>query len=142
MRIGTAMFAAAGALALFASGCGGKESCPSESPKVNALASNCEAVAGQTVSYPLQLCPTCNQTISGCDVQMSGTDIFLNPTAEACSSASSCPPSCSAMPNTCSFKAPSAAPGSTFTVSVFDPGTGGTKAGTLTIVASSPSCSL
>jgi hypothetical protein len=142
---GQVILAAAVVLALFAGGCG-DEKCASESPQVDAVG-NCSAVANTAVSFPIRLCPTCNQTLSDCTVDLSdatsaGGTIFLNPTVEACDSASSCGPGCNLNPSTCSFTAPNAAATTTYTVLVFDPGSNGTKSGTLTIVPGSPSCQL
>jgi hypothetical protein len=139
--IGKAILAAAVVLAVFAGGCGSEDSCPSESPQVTDMPAACTATPGQTVSYPLQLCPTCNQTFTSCDVQMSGTDIFLNPLVEACESASSCAPGCNTRSNTCTIRLPVAAVDTVFTVSVFDPASG-TMSAPLTIVAASPVCAI
>jgi hypothetical protein len=145
--IGKAILAAAVVLAVFAGGCGSEDSCPSESPQVDAVAS-CSAGAGAVVNYAIRLCPTCNQTLAGCTVDMqdagsNGGTIFLNPTVEACGSASSCGPGCNLNPTTCAFTVPAIAQnGWTFSVQVFDPGSGGTKSGTLTVVDQAPSCEL
>ncbi len=135
--------ALAAALGLAAAGCG-KESCPTESPQVTTVG-NCSATSGQSVSFPVRLCPTCNQTLTSCDADLSAVGsgtIFLNPVVEACSNANSCPPSCAPNPATCTFTAPTTTPGTIYTVLVFDPATSMTRNGTLTIVSSGPSCSL
>jgi hypothetical protein len=135
MRIRTATLAAA--LAVLAAGCG-NDKCPTESPEVTKLG-NCTALAGDTVSYPIQLCPTCNQTLSSCEADLSdvgagsGT-IFLNPTVEACTSSSSCGTGCNLNPTTCTFRAPSAA--GTYTVLAHDAAhPDAPKTGTLTVTA-------
>lgn len=143
--IGQVVLAAVVLFAVFAGGCG-DESCASESPQVEAVG-DCSAVASTSVTFPLRLCPTCNQTLSGCTVDMSdvtatGGTIFLNPTVEACESAASCGPGCNLNPANCSFTAPNAAPNTVYDVLVFDPGTNMTKSGTLTIVPGGPSCLL
>ncbi len=134
--------AAAAALAI--AGCG-SDKCPTESPGVNSVGS-CQALAGATVNFPIRLCPTCNQTLSSCDTDLSAVgsgQIFLNPVVEACTSSSSCAGAgCSPNPATCTFTAPAAAPATTYTVLVFDPQIQTTRSGSLTIVASSPSCAL
>jgi len=134
----------AAAVALFAAGCG--ESCPTESPQVSALAQpGCTEVAGQPVSYPVRLCPTCNQTGATCDVDLSqvgsaGT-IFLDPKVEACTGTGGCGPSCALNTLTCTFTAP-ATPG-TYTVVAYDPGTNTTRESTMLVIASGPeSCPL
>jgi len=123
--------AAVAALALAAAACN-DNTCPTESPQVSALA-DCTEIAGQLVSYPVRLCPTCNQTISSCDVQISGSTIFLDPKVETCTSSNSCPPACQSSPSTCNFTAPTT-PGP-YTVSVYDPATNATLDGVLTVVA-------
>jgi hypothetical protein len=75
------------------------------------------------------------------DVTATGGTIFLDPIVEACSASSSCATSCSVTPTTCSFTVPaSAAPNTTYQVSVYDTASNSTKTGTLTVVAGSPSC--
>ncbi len=133
----TAAIAAAAAVALLAA-CG-KDKCPTESPAVTKVP-DCTAAAGQAISYPVQLCPTCNQTFSSCDVQIAGSDIFLNPVVEACSGSSSCPAGCDAQPSGCSFTVPTSG-GPTFTVSAYDAAHPNTpQVGTLTL-GGSFSCS-
>ena len=125
--------AAVAALALAAAACN-DNTCPTESPQVSALA-DCTAGAGQLVSYEVRLCPTCNQTVSSCDVDMSDIgagNIFLDPKVETCTSSNSCPPACQANASTCNFTAP-ATPG-TYVVSAYDPATNTTQTGTLTVV--------
>jgi hypothetical protein len=134
--VGQGILAFAVVLAVFAGGCG-SDSCPSESPKVEAVA-NCSAPAGAQVSYQLRLCPTCNQNLTGCTVDMSaattaGGTIFLNPVVEACESASSCPPATCFVNPTCAVTVPAgAASSASWTVEVFD-GVSSTKTGTLTV---------
>jgi hypothetical protein len=147
MRIRSPLLAVALAGLAVAAGCGdsGKK-CPTESPQVNDLA-NCSAVANTSVTYHLRLCPTCNQTLSGCDVDLSqvGTtgQIFLNPLVEVCESASTCGGAGCATPSAsgCTFTAPNAAPNTTYQVIAYDPLTNTQRSGTLTIVAGAPSCS-
>jgi hypothetical protein len=142
--IGKAILAAVVVLAVSLGGCG-SDSCPSESPRVDAVA-NCSAAANSTVSYPLQLCPTCNQSLTGCTVDMSGADtsggtIFLNPVVEACDSSAACgAPSCLSNP-TCTVKVPNALDGTTYTVEVHDPASG-PRTGTLTVATGAPSCAI
>jgi len=138
MRIRTATFAAA--LAFVAAGCG-NDKCPTESPQVNALG-ECTELANTTVSFPIRLCPTCNQTLSSCDADMSGVGagsgtIFLNPVVEACTSSSSCGAGCNLSTNTCTFKTP-ATPGD-YVVSAYDPAHPDTpRIGALHVVSSPP----
>jgi hypothetical protein len=137
--------AVAAALVLAAAGCG-EDSCPTETPQVSALAGSCVQVANQPVSYPVRLCPTCNQTGVTCDVDMSAVgpgsgDIFLDPKVEACTSANTCPPTCDLNSITCAFTAP-ATPG-TYTVIAYDPATDTTRESTLVVIDSgAESCSL
>jgi len=144
MRIRTATFAAA--LAFVAAGCG-SDKCPTESPAVSVVPTDCQVPAGQAVTYPLRLCPTCNQTLAGCTADMSGANatggiIFLNPTVEACTNANSCPAACSASAATCTFTPPSTAAGVSYDVQVYDPASAQTKHGTLTFVSGSVSCAI
>jgi hypothetical protein len=144
--IGKAILAAAVVLAVLAGGCG-DEKCASESPQVQTLSADCEALPGQRVEFPLQLCPTCNQNLTGCTADMHGADatggtIFLNPVVEACGTSSSCGPSCATSPSACGFTPPGSAVGTFWTVTVYDPGSGKTKDGKLTIVSSGASCAL
>jgi hypothetical protein len=156
MKIRNATFAtlaaalgAAIAVSVSVSGCGDDNTCPAESPQVSALSTNCSAVANTTVSFPVRLCPSCNQTLAGCDVDMSGATatgglIFLNPTVEACEPPSSCSggPTCLANPTACTFTAPNAPVGTEYFVDVYDPAIHDTRRGSLTIVANAPSCAL
>lgn len=142
MRICTATLAAA--VAVLAAGCG-NDKCPTESPEVTKLGS-CTALTNENVSFPIQLCPTCNQTLSSCEADLSGVGggsgtIFLNPTVEACTSSSSCGAGCNLNPTTCTFRAP--APGN-YVVSAYDAAHPSTpRTGMLTVSASgSTSCSL
>jgi hypothetical protein len=138
--------AIAAALMLAVAGCGDDTSCPTETPQVSALAGSCVQVAGQPVSYPVRLCPTCNQTGATCDVDLSAVgagsgDIFLDPKVEACMSSASCPPACEVNAITCTFTAPST-PGF-YTVIAFDPVSGTTRESDLEVIASGPeSCAL
>ncbi len=145
MRIRTATFAAAAALGFLAAGCGDNK-CPTESPEVRALG-GCTALASQTVSFPISLCPTCNQTLSSCDADMSGVGagsgtIFLNPVVEACTSSSSCGAGCNVNPSTCTFRAPSAT--GTYVVSAYDAAHPDTpRIGSLEVISNgATSCSL
>lgn len=138
----TRIAVAAVAVALFVAGCG--ETCPTEPPQVNALASSCTQIAGEPVSYPVRLCPTCNQTGATCDVDLSRVnttgEIFLDPKVEACTGSTSCG-ACAVSPLICSFIAP-AAPGP-YTVIAFDPTTNGTRQATLVVISSgAESCTL
>jgi hypothetical protein len=150
-NVSIAVLAAAlgASIAVSLSGCGDANSCAAESPQVSALSTNCSAVANTTVSFPIRLCPSCNQTLAGCDVDMSnatatGGVIFLNPTVEACEPPSSCSggPTCLANPTTCTFTAPNAPVGTDYFVDVYDPSINDTRRGSLTIAAGSPSCAL
>ena len=125
------------ALAAALAACGSNDKCPTQSPQVSGISPNCTELAGQPVSYPLRLCPTCNQSGATCIVDLSAVSagqIFLDPTVETCSSSNSCPPSCDPNPLLCHFTAPTA-PGD-YTVSVFDPAANTTRVGTLTVIAS------
>jgi len=132
-RIATAAAAAALVVA-----CGETDKCPTETPQVSGISSSCIEVAGQPVSYPLRLCPTCNQIGAVCDVDLSAAstsrEIFLDPKVESCSASNSCPPACDPNPLLCTFTAPSA-PGD-YTVSVYDPAQNTTLVGTLTVIPS------
>jgi hypothetical protein len=131
--------AAVAALALAAAACN-DNTCPTESPQVSALPPDCTERANELVSYPIRLCPTCNQTVSSCDVQISGSTIFLDPKVETCSSSNSCPPSCQANASTCNFTAP--APGQ-YTIEVYDPATNKTLIANLNVIPSgNESCGL
>lgn len=128
---------AAVAVGLVATGCN-EDKCPTESPQVSALAQSCTQRAGEPVTYPVRLCPTCNQTGATCDVDMSAVGngsgaIFLDPKVEACDVANSCPPACELNAINCTFTAP--APGE-YTILAFDPTTNATKESTLVVVAS------
>jgi hypothetical protein len=145
--IGQVLVAGAVLLAVFAGGCGDSDSCAAESPVVQDIA-DCTARAGAVVPYQVQLCPTCNQNLTGCTVDMSaappaGGTIFLNPVVEACqtSAEAGCgAATCLANP-TCSVTVPATSPnGAVFTVEVFDPGTNATRTGTLTVADQAPSC--
>jgi hypothetical protein len=143
MRLHSSLLALAAA-ALAVSGCG--ESCPTETPaKVEALGS-CTAAPGGTVTVPVRLCPTCNQTGAECQVDTSQATsgfIQLDPTVEACETASSCgapTPTCQANPLTCTFTAPAVE--DTYTLIVFDQSTQNTIEGTLTVSSNvTPGCS-
>jgi hypothetical protein len=140
----TKRFAVVVAAGLAAAGCN-SDKCPTETPQVSGISPSCTEVAGQPVSYPLRLCPTCNQAGATCDVDLSAVnttqDIFLDPKVETCSSSNSCPPACDPNPLLCNFTAPTT-PGD-YTVTVFDPATNGTRVGRLTVIASGPeSCAV
>ncbi len=142
MKISHAILAAAAAIA--AAGCG-SEKCPTENPEVSAMPASCAASPGATVGYPLKLCPTCNQTGITCDVDTSGVGvgsgtIFLDPKAEVCESSSSCPPSCSTQDTVCTFTAPSAQ--GSYTVSVYNPGSGQTETAPLQVTPGGGSCAI
>jgi hypothetical protein len=126
------------------SGCP-NDSCSLESPKVQALPAACIELAGQPVSYPVQLCPTCNQTGVSCVPDLSAVntsqDIYLDLKAQACSSAESCGggATCQLNATTCDFTAP-ATPG-TYHVIVYDGASGTTITHDLNVVATgSESC--
>ncbi len=126
--------------AVVVGGAGCPSSCPLESPQVDpsALPASCTAAAGQPVTYPVRLCPTCNQTSASCDVNLSGVGagsgpIYLDTKVEACSGSASCPASCQTNPIGCTFNAP-AMPG-TYTVIVYDGTSGNTQQSQLTVTA-------
>lgn len=139
---------AAGALllagALVASGCGTK--CPTESPAQVSAIGSCTAKPGDTVSVPVRLCPTCNQSGATCDVDTSASSsgiIQLDPTVEACQNVTSCgapTATCETNPLTCTFTVPSNASGR-ITLLVID-GAGTQLTGTLDVASNvTPSCS-
>ncbi len=134
-----ARLAVLSALAASTAGCPSSNSCPLETPQVNALPT-CTEPPSTAISYPVRLCPTCNQTGASCAVQIAGNDIFLDLKVEACSDPNSCGgAACALGPTTCSFTTP-ASPG-TYNVTATDPG--GTVNGTLVVSASTPaSCAL
>ena len=70
------------------------DECALESPQVSATPGTCTEVASQPVSYPVRLCPTCNQTGATCvpDLSAAGTtgDIYLDIKVEACTDPNSC----------------------------------------------------
>lgn len=128
------LIAAAAALA----GCPSSEPCPLESPQVSAIPGACTEVAGQPVTYPVRLCPTCNQTGASCVVDLSAVgagsgDIFLDTKVEACTGSGSCPPSCAVNAISCTFNAP-ATPG-TYNVIALDGATGQPVESVLFVVA-------
>jgi hypothetical protein len=138
----TAVALAAGAVGL--TGCPA-DSCPLEAPQVSAVPTSCTEVAGQPVSFPVRLCPTCNQSGATCVADMSavGTsgDIFLDIKVEACTGSSSCPPACQLNAITCTFNAP-ASPGP-YKVLTFDGATGNTNTSQLVVIAQgAESCAL
>ncbi|HEX9052983.1 MAG TPA: hypothetical protein VF841_20810 [Anaeromyxobacter sp.] len=126
------------AVAAGVAGCPSSTSCPLETPQVTALPT-CTEPPNYALSYPVRLCPTCNQTAATCSVQMSGTDIFLDLKVEACGDSTSCGGAgCSPGPTVCSFTTPAEG---TYRVSATD--AGGTVSGTLVVSASAPaSCAL
>jgi hypothetical protein len=145
MSIRSALVASLAASALLASGCG--DTCPTETPaRVEAIGS-CTAAPGGTVSVPVRLCPTCNQTGATCEVDTSQAStgfIQLDPIVEACEAVTSCAaptPTCQANPLTCTLRAPAAE--GDYTLLVFDQSRNRSIQGTLTVSStSSASCSL
>ena len=144
----------AGALAiagavLLASGCGGT-SCPTETPAQIQKVGQCQATLGATVSVPVQLCPTCNQTGARCQVDASSVAssgiIQLDPTVEACDNVSTCSspaPSCQVGPLMCAVTVPSNTTMSQITLAAFDPFSGQQVSGVINIVPSGSSgCTL
>ena len=114
------------------------DSCPMESPQVSATPGSCIEVAGQPVSYPVRLCPTCNQAGATCvpDLSAAGTtrDIYLDIKVEACSSTSSCGgTACQLNATTCNFTAPTVP--DTYRVIVFDGLTETTMTSDLVVVS-------
>jgi hypothetical protein len=138
MRIRSALITAG-----LAAGVAGVAGCPAdqcafESPQVSAMPTSCTQVTGQPVTYPLRLCPTCNQTGASCvaDLSAAGTtgDIYLDTKVEACSDTTSCGgTACQVNATTCEFTAP--APG-TYTVIALDGLTGNTVESQLVVIAS------
>ncbi len=135
-------------VAVGVSGCP-SNSCPMETPGVgtNPVPSSCTALPGAQVTYPVRICPTCNQTAPTCAADLSAVntthEIFLDTKVEACNGSSSCPPSCQLDAITCTFTAPSGT--GTYTMIVVDGATGQpiSPAGQLTVIASGqPSCAL
>src|SRR5512132_979112 len=100
MRTRDAVVAAA--VAFVAAGCG-EDTCPTETPQVSQVA-DCTVRPGAAVSYPVQLCPTCNVDLSA----VGAGAIFLDPKVEVCSQGNTCPPTCEAAAFACTFTAPSA----------------------------------
>jgi hypothetical protein len=93
-------------------------------------------VTGQLVSYPVRLCPTCNQFGATCEVTISGNDIFLDTKVEACDDSSTCGgPACQVNATTCDFTAPAIGD---YNVIAPNGLTGGTTEGRLTVIASGP----
>ena len=132
------MLATLAAVAAGLAGCP-SDSCPIETPQVNSLPT-CTEPPSRAVSYPVRLCPTCNQTGATCAVQMSGQDIFLDIKVEACQDANSCGGAgCAPGPTFCSFTTPAA----TGTYNIIATDAGGTVNGTLVVSATEPaSCTL
>jgi hypothetical protein len=127
-----------GALGLWSTGCPSSNSCPLETPQVNTLPT-CTEPPNYALSYPVRLCPTCNQTGATCAVQMSGQNIFLDLKVEACGDSNSCGGAgCSPGPTVCSFTTPAAE--GTYNVTATD--AGGTRSGTLVVSATSPASCL
>ena len=106
IRHAVVAFAFAGLLA--AAGCA--ERCPTETPQVSELPASCTERPGEPVSFPVRLCPTCNQTGATCDVDLSAvgtsSDIFLDPRVEVCTGSATCPPACELNTLACTFTAP------------------------------------
>lgn len=144
MRVFRAVLVAAVAAGVVALG-GCEEQCALESPEVQGLPSSCTEVAGQPVSYPVRLCPTCNQTAATCVPDLSAVatsgEIYLDVKVEACVDSTSCAPGCAPGPLVCSFTAP--ATPDTYRIITFDGLTGQTVEADLLVVASGPeSCAL
>ncbi len=140
MRTRSAVLAATlAAMAAATAGCPSSTSCPLETPQVNALPT-CTEPPSQAVSYPVRLCPTCNQTGASCSVQRSGNDIFLDIKVEACSDSNSCGGAgCAPGPTVCNFTTPATA--GTYNVTATD--AGGPVNGTLVVSTTQPaSCTL
>ena len=144
---GWVIVAAAAAAGFGLAGCP-SSSCPKESPQVNAggIPTSCTAAAGQPVTYPVRICPTCNQSSATCVVDMSAAatsgDIFLDTKVETCSGSGSCSQGCQASPISCTFTAP-AASATPYMVTVFDGGSGTTLTSQLTVTQGGPaSCAL
>ena len=135
---GWVLVAAAAAAGFGLAGCP-SSSCPLETPQVNALPT-CTEPPNQPVSYPVRLCPTCNQTGASCAVQISGRSIFLDLKVEACNDPGSCGGAgCAPGPTICSFTTPSTP--DTYNVTATD--AGGQVTGTLVVSATDPaSCAL
>ncbi len=139
-----------GTVAAMAGGLAGcpSSSCPLETPQVSGTPGTCTELAGQPVSYPLRLCPTCNQTGVTCAPNLSAVGagsgpIYLDVKAEACNDSTSCGGAgCQLNQATCEFTAPST-PG-TYQIIVIDGATGQPVPGAqLQVVASGPtSCAL
>ena len=124
--------------------CGSNDKCPTQSPKLSEMGTGCVVRPGTAVSYPLRLCPTCNQSGATCSVDMSAVsqgEIFLDPTVEACTSGTSCgPATCDTNPFSCTFTAPTVEGDYHVTVVNGDTNTPVTQ--TLTVSSTlSPSCS-
>ncbi len=134
------MVAVLGAVGLWSAGCP-SSSCPLETPQVNALPT-CTEPPSRQITYPVQLCPTCNQTGATCSVQMSGNDIFLDLKAEACNDSTSCGGAgCAPGPTTCSFTTPSAE--GNYRVVTSNAATGGTIESQLVVSSTQPAnCTL
>ncbi|HTN53318.1 MAG TPA: hypothetical protein VML50_13010 [Anaeromyxobacter sp.] len=135
--------------AALAAGCGTK--CKTETPAQveSTPGAPCTNMApGVAVTVNLQLCPTCNQTGATCAVDTSGVSagqIGLDPTVEACTdSTSPCggpTPTCLASLIPCQFTSPAAA--GPYTMTVYDPTTGGPLTASFVVAAggTSQSCS-
>lgn len=128
--------AALAAAALLVAGCG-NDTCPTETPKIDAIES-CTVAPGAAVQVKVRACPTCNQNITRCEVDVQGGQIQLDPLAEACDSSTSCPPSCATDEVVCTFTAPST-PGS-YPMFAYN-GAGGTVGGTLDVSSGALFCS-
>jgi hypothetical protein len=142
-RSGLVMAAAVIGAAVGLTGCPA-DSCPLETPQVNALPS-CIEPPSQAITYPVRLCPTCNQTGASCDPdlsQVSSGIIFLDIKVEACSDSNSCGGAgCAPGPTTCAFTTPAAQ--GTYRVITSNAATGGTMEGSLLVTTSQPaSCAL
>jgi hypothetical protein len=133
------LVATLGTVAAALAGCPSSTSCPLETPQVTALPT-CTEPPSKDITYPVRLCPTCNQTGATCSVQMSGNVIFLDLKVEACADAVSCGGAgCAPGPTNCTFTTP--ATEGNYSVVATDPG--GTVNGTLVVSGTqAASCAL
>ncbi len=137
MRAGTAGVAVLVAAALGAAGCGSNSSCPTAAAYAKSGTSPSCSGGPQQVSITLSMCEACSHTSPTCtpDLQAVAQDsIFLDTRWEVCADNSSCAAQSCAQA-TCSF----AVPAGTYTVQA--PSASGTSPFTLTVGATSASCS-